>query len=100
MHNLLANFLIFLNITKSVSKSTINPDGNFKFYQRKPKLSDCDILALALAAESIGIDSETYLFGKLRKDYLDEFPDLIYRCNFNRRKKTLANSSINKMTNR
>ena len=58
MHNLSANFLIFLDITKSVFKSTINPDNNFRFYPRKPKLSDCDILALTLTAESIGIDSE------------------------------------------
>lgn len=40
MHNLSTNFMIFLNITKSVFKSSINTDDNFKFYLRKPKLSD------------------------------------------------------------
>ncbi len=90
MHNLSTNFMIFLDIAKSVFKSSINTDDNFKFYPRKPKLSDCDILALALSAESIGIDSETYLFGKLKKDYFEQFPQLIRRCNFNRRKKVLA----------
>lgn len=90
MHNLSTNFTIFLNITKSVFKSSINAEDNFKFYPRKPKLSDCDILALALSAESIGIDSETYLFGKLKNDYFEQFPQLIHRCNFNRRKKVLA----------
>ncbi len=87
MHNLSTNFRLFLDITKSVFKSTINSDNNFKFYPRKPKQSDCEILALTLAAESMGIDSESYLFGKLRNDYFDEFPDLIHRSNYNRRKK-------------
>lgn len=90
MHNLSTNFRLFLDIAKSVFKSSINHDGNFKFYPRKPKLSDCEILALTLAAESIGIDSETYLFGKLNKDYYLDFPHLIHRCNYNRRRKTLG----------
>ncbi|RYE26709.1 MAG: hypothetical protein EOP45_03455 [Sphingobacteriaceae bacterium] len=90
MHNLSTNFLIFLNITKSIFKSSINTDYNFKFYPRKPKISNCDILALALSAESIGIDSETYLFGKLKNDCFEQFPQLIYRCNFNRLKKVFA----------
>lgn len=90
MHNLSTNFRLFLDITKSVFKSAVNQDGNLKFYPRKPKLSDCEILALTLAAESIGIDSETYLFGKLNKDYCRDFPHLIHRCNYNRRKKVLG----------
>jgi len=90
MHNLSANFLIFLDIAKSVFKSCADSDGNLKFYPRKPKLSDCEVLALALAAESIGIDSETYLFGKLKKDYAPDFPHLTHRCNYNRRKKALG----------
>ncbi|WP_419803474.1 hypothetical protein [Mucilaginibacter sp.] len=77
--------MIFLDIIKSVFKSSINTDDNFKFYPRKPKLSDCDILALALSAEPIEIDSETYLFGKLKKDYFEQFPQLIHRSNFNLR---------------
>jgi len=90
MHNLTTNFRLFLDITKSVFKTQINTDNNFKFYPRKPKLSDCEILALTLAAESIGIDSESYLFGKLQADYSADFPQLIHRCNFNRRKKSLG----------
>ena len=90
MHNLSANFLIFLDIAKSVFKSCINSEGNLRFYPRKPKLSDCEVLAVTLTAESIGIDSETYLFGKLRKDYLGDFPHLTHRCNYNRRKKALG----------
>ncbi len=65
MHNLSSNFYLFLDITKSVFKSSINVDGNFKFYPSPPKLSDCQIIALSITAESIGVDSENYLFGKL-----------------------------------
>ena len=90
MHNLSSNFHLFLDITKSVFKSSINVDGNFKFYPRLPKLSDCQIIALSITAESIGVDSENHLFGKLNKDYKADFPNLIHRCNFNRRKKILA----------
>ena len=90
MHNLSSNFHLFLDITKSVFKSSVNANGNFKFYPRQPKLSDCQIIALSITAESIGIDSENYLFGKLKKDYKADFPNLIHRSNFNRRKKLLA----------
>lgn len=90
MHNLSSNFRLFLDITKSVFKSSIRADGNFKFYPRQPKMSDCQIIALSITAESIGIDSENYLFGKLKKDYIADFPNLIDRCNFNRRRKQLA----------
>lgn len=90
MHNLSSNFCLFLDITKSVFKSSIRADGNFKFYPRQPKMSDCQIIALSITAESIGIDSENYLFGKLKKDYIADFPNLIDRCNFNRRRRQLA----------
>jgi len=90
MHNLSSNFYLFLDITKSVFKSSIRADGNFKFYPRQPKMPDCQIIALSITAESIGIDSENYLFGKLKKDYMADFPNLIDRCNFNRRRKQLA----------
>jgi len=69
MHNLSSNFHLFWDITKSVFKSSINADGNFKFYPRKPKMSDCQIIVPSVSAEYIGIDSENHLFGKLKKDY-------------------------------
>lgn len=90
MHNLSSNFHLFLDIAKSVFKSSVKADGNFKFYPRKPKLSDCQIIVLSITAEPIGIDSENYLFGKLKKDYRADFPNLMHRCNFNRRRKLLA----------
>ena len=87
MHNLKTNFDKFFNITKSVFKDHINQDDNFHFYPNKPKQSDCEIIALSVTGESIGIDSENYFWGKLRSDHKDDFPRLIDRSNFNRRRK-------------
>ena len=90
MHNLKTNFDKFIGITKSFFSSSINGFDNFQIYPRNPKMSDCQIIALALTAESIGIDSENYFFGKLKSDYREDFPNLIDRCNFNRRRKRLS----------
>lgn len=90
MHNPKTNFLKFFDITKQVFSDKIDAFYNFQSYRRKPKLSDCEVLALVLTAESIGIDSENYLFGKLKSDYKDDFPSLIDRSNFNRRRKRLG----------
>jgi hypothetical protein len=89
MHNLKANFDKFFGLTKSFFSDQINEFDNFQNYPRIPKMSDCQIIALALTAESIGIDSESYFFGKLKSDYTSDFPNLIDRSNFNRRHKRL-----------
>jgi len=89
MHNLKANFDKFFGLTKSFFSDRINEFDNFQSYPRIPKMSDCQIIALALTAESIGIDSESYFFGKLKSDYTSDFPNLIDRSNFNRRHKRL-----------
>jgi len=89
MHNLRSNFDKFLDLTKSVFKDRINSSGNLKYYSNKPKMTDCEIIALSLTSESLGIDSENYLWGKLKCDHSIDFPNLIDRCNFNRRRKKL-----------
>jgi hypothetical protein len=52
-------------------------------------MSDCEILALALIGETLGIDSENYFWGKIKSDYAVDFPNLIDRSNYNRRRKRL-----------
>ena len=52
-------------------------------------MSDCEIIALSLTGESIGIDSENYFWKKLKTDYSTCFPTLIERSRFNRRRKML-----------
>jgi hypothetical protein len=63
-------------------------DRNFKFYPRKPKLNDCEILALSLCSETMSIDSENYFWGKIKSNSTD-FPNLIDRSNYNRRRRNL-----------
>ena len=43
----------------------VEPNDNFLKQIRKPKLSDKELLALSLAAETLGIDSEHFLFKQL-----------------------------------
>jgi hypothetical protein len=90
MHNLKTNFDKIFGITKSFFNESINADDNFCSYPRKPKMSDCEIIAMSILCESIGIDSENYLFGKLKSDHLSDFPNLIDRSRFNRRRKKLG----------
>ena len=89
MHNLKSNFDRFFNITKSVFKNRIDSFDNFSSYRNKPKMSDCQIIAFAITGESLGIDSESYLWGKLKNEHSQDFPNLIDRSNFNRRRKRL-----------
>ena len=89
MHNLKTNFDKFFHITKSFFGDRLNQFDNFQHYPNLPKMSDCEIIALSLSSESLGIDSENYFFGKLKSDHLSDFPNLINRSNFNRRKKQL-----------
>ena len=56
------------------------PEGNFHLYRRKPKLSGNKLIALSLAAESLDIDSERYLFKPIPK----ELSTLIDRSVYNR----------------
>jgi hypothetical protein len=90
MHNLKTNFDKILIITKSFFEGSLDADGNYYSYSRKPKMSDSEIIALSLLGESIGIDSENYLFGKIRSDHIYDFPNLIDRSRFNRRRKRLG----------
>jgi hypothetical protein len=89
MHNLKSNFDKFFDITKCVFENRINHFYNFTPYRNRPKMSDCEIIALALTVEALGIDSENYLWGKLKNDHAKDFPNLIDRSNFNRRRKRL-----------
>ena len=59
----------------------IEDKDNFQKQIRKPKLSDKALLALSLAAESLGIDSEHFLFKQLPP----EVEGLIERSVYNRR---------------
>jgi hypothetical protein len=53
-------------------------------------MSDCEVIALSILCELIGIDSENYLFGKLKSDHYEDFLNLIHRSRLNRRRKQLG----------
>jgi len=89
MHNLKSNFDKFFHITKSFLCSELDDFDNLFSYHNKPKLSDCEIIALSITGESIGIDSENYFWGKLKADHALDFPHLIDRSNYNRRRRKL-----------
>ncbi len=89
MHNLKTNFDKIYRIAKSSLSDKLNEQDNLQFYPRKPKMNDCSIIALSICQESLGIDSENYLWSKLSNDYSDDFPMLIDRSNFNRRRRRL-----------
>ena len=64
----------------------IEPQCYFLNQKRKPKLNDTELIALNLAAECLGIDSERYLFTLLPKLLKDKIERTVY----NRRRRKLA----------
>lgn len=89
MHNLYAIFPKFLEICKQFADNRVDEKGNQPRPGVVPRFSDLEIIALSLTAESIGIDSESYLFSKL-SEYRKEMPNLISRRQFNVRRKQTA----------
>lgn len=75
------------NLLRSYTKISallheLETSDNFLNQVRLPKLSDKKLIALNLAAEALGIDSERYLFKQLKP--------LIERSVYNRRRRSLA----------
>jgi hypothetical protein len=91
MHNIKANFDKIIVITKQFIKQDINEKGNIPRVGKKPKFSDVSVISLALTSEAMGIDSENYLFQKLKTTYNTSFPELIDRSQYNVRRRKLKN---------
>jgi len=90
MHNLRDRFDKNSAIVKRSLKNLLDPDGNLPRRGKKPKFSDVEAIALSLLSESLMIDSENYLFKLLHNNYKEQFPNLIERSRFNRRRKTTS----------
>jgi hypothetical protein len=105
MHNLHSNFDKFFNITKSIFQNRINSFDTFFSYRNKPKMSNFQIIALAITDKTLGIDSENYFGGKLKSDHTEDFHNLIDHSNFNRHRKRLypyikrLNQTVSNMLN-
>jgi len=91
MHNIKANFDKIFEITKHFLKQDTDELGNIPRVGQKPKFSDVSVISLALTSEAMSIDSENYLFQKLKTTYQDKFPNLIDRSQFNVRRRKLKN---------
>ncbi len=90
MHNLYARFVKILEICKKIGKDLVNKNGNIPRRGVVPKFSDLEVISLSMTSESLGIDSEAYLFSIL-KGYKEEFPNLISRRQYNDRRKFTRN---------
>jgi len=86
MHNLYTIFVKILEINKRFAVKIVDERGNIPRRGAVPRFSDLEVISLNLAAESIGIDSEKYLFSKL-KEYKKKIPNLISRRQYNDRRK-------------
>ncbi|MDA0195474.1 MAG: IS982 family transposase [Bacteroidetes bacterium] len=89
MHNIKSNFDIIFQTIKSLELNDFGADGNVIRTGPKPKLSDLEVISLTLTSEYMSIDSENLLFKKLNSCHRQDFPQLIDRSQFNRRKKDL-----------
>ncbi len=81
MSNLQNSYNKFLVLLQSLES-----ESNFLQQKRKPKLSDIELIALALTAEHLSIDSENNLFQRLPKPLQGR----IERSVYNRRKRALS----------
>jgi Transposase DDE domain len=89
MHNIKTNFDKILGVIKDIIGDEINEKGNYLRRGTRPKFSDIEVIALSLTAECLSIDSESHLFSKLNKEYLNDFENLISRRQYNDRRKLL-----------
>lgn len=89
MHNIKTNFDKILQTIKSLELNDFDAEGNLFRTGPKPKLSDLEVISLNLTAEYMSIDSENLLFKKIKSCHKDDFPMLIDRSQYNRRKKKL-----------
>lgn len=89
MSNLKNNFEKILAVVKDSLKDYLNSEGNLPKRGPQPRFSDAEVMAIALLLECQMFDSEYYFFKKLNIHYKKDFPNLIERSRFNRRRKLL-----------
>jgi hypothetical protein len=84
-------FKVVFNTLLPIVKQILNPIadnlGNIPRSGPKPGLSDVEIIAISLTADTLCFDSENYLFDRLFK--YKPLPKLIHRSVYNRRRRKL-----------
>jgi hypothetical protein len=89
MHKLTTNIGIIFQLAKSIFGVRLDPFDNVKSYKNRPKVSDIQILAIAISAEILQIPSENALYHQLEATCPELFQSLPHRTNYNRRRKSL-----------
>jgi hypothetical protein len=73
MHNIKTNFGKLYEIVKKSLRAKLHADDDLQFYPNKPKMNDCNMIALALCTEASGIDAENYLWRTIKEDHKNIF---------------------------
>lgn len=89
MHNIKRNFDKISQTIKSLNLDLFDQWGNIPKPGITPQFSDLEVISLSLTAEYMSLDSENWLFSKINSDFKDDFPHIIDRSRFNRRKRHL-----------
>lgn len=89
MSNLRKKFDFIIPIVKDALKYYLNEKGNIPKKGKKPTFSDAEVITLSLLSECVMIDSENYLFALIKNEYSLDFPNIIDRTVYNRRRKSL-----------
>ena len=79
---------MILPIVKNILSPLVDSQNNIPRRGPKPVLSDIQIIAISLTADTLFYDSESYLFAKLKK--YKPLPNLIDRSSYNRRRRHLS----------
>ena len=90
MHDLKTIYNKVESTLKSQAKEYFGKRGNVQVYPNPPKLSDLQVVSLAITSECLQIDSENLLWSKLKKDYPKLFKQLPHRTTYNRRRRRLS----------
>ena len=90
MHYLRSKFDKILGIVKHSLKNIVNEHGNVPKRGKKPDFSDTEVIALSLLSECLMFDSENYFITLLHNNYKSEFPNLIERSWYNRRRRKFS----------
>lgn len=91
MHDIKTNFDKVFQTIKSLNLPIFDATGNLHKPGLRPQFSDLEVVTLTITSEYMSLDSENWLFNKIKSDYADTFPHLIDRSRFNRRKRGLFN---------
>ena len=89
MHNIKSNLDKIFQTIKSLKLNCFDENGNIPKLGISSLFTDLQVLSLALTAECMSLDSENWLFNKIKSNYGSDFPKLIDRTRYKRRKRPL-----------